>query len=92
MKFAKLQFVNEKQCANKKKIEGGGKRKSPKSNKKKNINGTQRFTYVRQKKKQGNANLNKRWGLLGTLFKLRSPYEDSISRTNVQQPRDEGRH
>ena len=27
-------------------------------------------------KKQGNANLKPRWGLLGTLFKLRSPLRE----------------
>lgn len=59
-KFAKLQFVNEKQiCVNREKNSCEGvKRKSSKT--KKNKNGSQRCTYVRQNRKYGNANLNKR--------------------------------
>jgi hypothetical protein len=82
MKLAKLQFVNEKQiCANNEKIQVRRQKKVTKGKfkKKKEHKWHSTFTYLRQTKKYGNANLNKGWGLLVTLIKLRSPYVDSIS-------------
>jgi hypothetical protein len=67
MNFAKLQFVTEKQiCANNEKIhKRGGKRKSPKANKKKSINGSQRFTLCSSKEKIGKCEFKYAEGAVG---------------------------